>query len=203
MADASEVLKDIELPEEVKTKVLEKINPLLTDYDSKLVDADNKLKEAIQTRQKAKERVSELEAQIASGNTQAQELLTAKTKEIERLDAETKKLSSEKDELSKVVESVQSARKKELIEKVPEGKLRDSLNKISDLSLLSEQVEAILESLPEKGGSFNSRAGGKIIKDGVEWDGYTASEKEELRKNHFNVYDNLYFKKYGKHPTKE
>jgi chromosome segregation ATPase len=203
MADASEILKDVELTDEVKSKLVEKLNPVFSNYETQLVESKNKLDEAIQTRQKAKEKADELERQIVSGSAQSQELLTAKQKEIERLGGDLQKITTEKDELTKITDEIQTERKKELLSKMPEGKLRESLNKISDLKLLSEQIEAILENIPDKSSSFNGRGGGKIIKDGAKWDGYTSEEKEELRKKHFDTYDKLYYEKYGRHASKE
>lgn len=199
MADANELLKDIEIAEDVKTKLVEKLNPILSNYEQSLDSEKNKLKEAIQTRDTVKEKNRELEAKIATGNSQVEELLGAKNKEIETLNTQFSELKTERDSLKTFTEQVKADRKKELIEKVPEGKLRESLNKIDNLELLKENVEALLENMPDhKGGSFNGRGGKtKITTEGKKFDDFDSEQRKTILETNPSEYNRMYKEKFG------
>lgn len=201
MADANELLRDVELDDDVKSKIVSVLNPVLSNYETSLDNEKNKLKEAIQTRDTVKEKNRELEAKIATGNTQIEELLGAKNKEIETVTTQLNSITQERDALKTFTEQVNQDRKKELIEKVPEGKLRESLNKINDLSILREQVDAILENIPNNSGSFTPRGGkGKINTEGKNWDDFNHEQRKAIREQNKSEYERMYKIKFGRLP---
>lgn len=147
-----------------------------------------KLREFEESKQKAeeenrkkqgeyKELYEKSSAELSEKNKQIEELLGIKTK----------------------YQSVETERRKELIERLPEGKLRETAIKITDIELLKEHVDAVLETIgDDKGGSFSGRGGGQVIPEGATWDDLTNEQREHLKKNNKKKYDLLLKKKFGR-----
>lgn len=161
--------------------------------------------EAFRERDDIKRKLSEIEANLqkqaedsAKEQGKYKELYEQITKQLTEKDEQIKTLMPYKDKYSEV----ETERKKELIERLPEGKLREAAEKITDISLLREHVEAVLETIGDnKGGSFSGRSGKvKIVTEGKKWGDFTSDQLQNIKKDNPAEYNRIYRDKFGRLP---
>lgn len=158
--------------------------------------------EAFKERDELKNKLRELE----EGKKKEDEEAKKKQGEYKELyDKSTLELTEKNKQLEELLpfktkyQTVEAERRKELIERLPEGKLRETATKITDLEVLKEHVDAVLETIgDDKGGSFSGRGGGQTIPEGATWDELTNEQREHLKKHNKKKYDSLLKKKFGK-----
>lgn len=195
--DTEKLFESIELTDEVKAELNKRFGSVLSEKERAVADADGKLKEAIETRDKAKAKSRELEEKIASGNTESAELLKMKSAEIDSLSAKISELTESLNKKDLFVKEVETDRKNELLGKLPEGKLREVAGKIDNLELLKEHVETVLETYGDKTGTYSKRGGVFALNlDNKNWDDFTSKELAEIKEHRPDEYKKLYNKKY-------
>lgn len=181
----------------------EKKSELLKYYDQ--LSNNDHLSTVIKERDDAKKKAKELEDSKAAAEAKALEeqgkykdLYESTLKQLTEKDEQINTLLPLKDKYS----AIETERKKELIDKLPEGKLREAAEKIGDLSLLKEHVEAVLETLGDnKGGSFSGRSGkSKLVIEGKKWGDFATEELERIKKETPNEYKRMYKEKFGRLP---
>ena len=195
---AAKAIEGMDLPDEQKEKltgVLEsQLKPVFSDYESKITESDNKLKEAIETRQEVKEKLKGLEDKVADGQSELKELLDAKRKEVEDLTSEISELKTGNESLKQTVDSVNEERRTELLEQLPEN-MRDAFKGV-DVSVLSKQVKAVSEALPKKastdGGKF-----GKVRTDGRKLSDLSEGEYNKLYESDKTRFKQMYREEHG------
>lgn len=126
MAKAEEILEGMELPEDTKAKIVEKLNPVLLNYETSLGEERSKLKEAVESRQKTKDELKELKAKFVEGDFDGKRELELRIKEKELELAtnseKTKNLEAELLRKSQELEAIESETRETLKERFPEGK---------------------------------------------------------------------------------
>lgn len=205
MADANEILKEVEsLEGDEKVKFLtNKVTELFDnskELESKIEFERSEAKKAFDARDEVKQKYRELENKLTSGSTETQELMKAKDEKIDSLSSQLDELTKAKEELSKTVEAVETARRNEILESVPEEH-REPLKDIKDLNVLSKNAKQLNELLnASKGSSFKTK-GGKLgfnISDDTTWDSLTMSQRAELKEKNPERYEQIRKKKFGR-----
>lgn len=111
MADAEKLFENLDLQDEIKNTLLGRVTKIEESFNNQIADANRIKDETIQSRQKAKEKVAELEKKIASGDTEAAKLLETKQAELDALTAKVTGLeTSLEDSKSKLTEFENSAK---------------------------------------------------------------------------------------------
>jgi len=125
MADAKTHLEGLEISDEIKDQIAERLNPILTKLETDVSDSVGKLEDAIKTRDKAKTELRELREKFASGDfdgkKEMEALIKTKETEVASLSEKTTKLENDleiaKTELGTTkteLETIQSETKLEL-----------------------------------------------------------------------------------------
>jgi len=152
--------------------------------------------EAFKERDDLKKKLSELDAEKQK---LAEEQAKKQGEYKELYEKQSASLAEKQTQLEQLIpfkekyESVESERRKELLERLPDGKLRTTAERITDITLLKDHVEAVLETIGDgdKGGSFSGRGGGKGIPDNAVWDELSQEQREHLKKSNPKRYDKL------------
>jgi hypothetical protein len=142
--DIENVFEGIELPEDAKTKLTGKLESFKSQIDSsyttKLEESDNKLKEAIESRDKTKARIKDYEEKIKKGDfdgaRELKELNEKLSKDLEGYETTVNEHKSKYEKLEKdfkakseMFDKFVKAQKDEILEKIPE-KLKSSAEKL-------------------------------------------------------------------------
>ncbi len=118
MADAKTYLEGIEISDEVKTKIAEKLNPILAKFEADVSDAAGKLDDAIKSRTKAKDELKDLREKFANGDFDGKKdmdaLIKLKESEVASLNDKTTKLENELALTKTELETIQTETKTEL-----------------------------------------------------------------------------------------
>jgi len=164
--DATELLKDVEMSEEAKEKVVGIINPIISTHATELAEANSKLKEAIELRQNAKNDLRELREKFASadsfdGKAEMEALIKVKEAEVSQLSEKTKTLESEltaSQEQLKVIETETRETLKDRFSEEKWGVVKDlPLPKLRELAKLEVDVEPMPRDRTKRINTYGNR----------------------------------------------
>ena len=145
MADANSfdsLFEGLELKDELKTELTGRLTKFKTEIDSgystKLTEAQSKLEEAINTRQKAKDRIKELEEKITKGDIdglkEAKELANKYKADLDGLSESHNTLKEDYEKVSKKYGDTIANFKKGILDKIPDN-LKPSEELLSKMSV--------------------------------------------------------------------
>ena len=141
--EIEQIIKGIELPEEAQTKLKENLDKFSTtiseQYKKDLAEANSKLEEAIESRQKTKSKLSELENKMSNGQAELKELLEAKNKEIESLSTNVSDYKSQFEATQKQIDEIKEKQRQALLESL-EGENKKFAESL-DLEKLQEYAK--------------------------------------------------------------
>jgi len=197
--DRLEYEKSLEgLSEETKVKLLTTFDEL----NNEVSGLSEIKKSAFKERDDYKKKLKALEDAKAEAETKAQ-LEQGKFKDLyEKELTEKNNLNKELSEIKpfkEKYEKVETDRRNELLEQLPEGneELKKIAEKIPSLENLKEFVDVSLKQFGKKNVDGGRGGKGRIDVDGRKWNDLSFTERSELQKSNPAAYEKLYNERYS------
>ncbi len=194
-----------DLPEDRQTVLLQEFE--LRDAEIQRLSEDNKnpehLKNLIKERDEAKKKAKDFQDKLNSIETKSlederkyKELYQQHKARAEELQPKIESLSEEVQKLMQEKEAVETARRTELLARLPEGSDEKKFGEtIKDLNQLSQYISLEEKRLKAGFTPDGGRNGKGLNLEGKKWRDLTMAEKSELKKVNPAKYEELFYKR--------